>query len=80
MPNPLSHSLFQEYTPTELHHQGVERLITCYDKGLERTKAVYRQEVLEIEYKNTRGRRKIEVIRTKSKDFKKQKKSKSPDS
>jgi len=75
MQNPLSHSLFQEYTPTELHHQGVERLITSYEKGLERIKAVYRQEVLEIECRNTRGRRKIEVIRTKFKDFRKQKKA-----
>ncbi|RIA80714.1 hypothetical protein C1645_838193 [Glomus cerebriforme] len=53
MPNPLSHCLFQEYLPTQLYQQGVERLIACYHNGLERIKAVYQQEVLEIEYRNT---------------------------
>jgi hypothetical protein len=73
--DPLSHNLFQEYPPTELHHQGVERLIVCYQKGLERIKAVYRQEVLEIECRNTQGRRAVEVVRTKFKDFSEQKKT-----
>ncbi|GBC42514.2 hypothetical protein GLOIN_2v1487371 [Rhizophagus irregularis DAOM 181602=DAOM 197198] len=54
MSDPLSHNLFKEYPPTELHHQGVECLIACYEKGLERIKAVYRQEVLEIECGNAR--------------------------
>ncbi|GBC28632.1 hypothetical protein GLOIN_2v1480545 [Rhizophagus irregularis DAOM 181602=DAOM 197198] len=75
MSDPLSHNLFKEYPPTELHHQGVECLIACYEKGLERIKAVYRQEVLEIECRNARGRRKTEVVRTRVKDFN-QKKSK----
>ncbi|UZO16957.1 uncharacterized protein OCT59_008323 [Rhizophagus irregularis] len=61
MSDPLSHNLFKEYPPTELHHQGVECLIACYEKGLERIKAVYRQEVLEIECGNARGRRKTET-------------------
>ena len=68
MTDPLSHNLFQEYPPTELHHQGVERLISCYQKGLERIKAIYRQEVLEIESKNTQGRRIAGVVRIKVKD------------
>jgi len=71
----LSHNLFHEYPPTELHHQGVERLIVCYQKGLEWIKAVYRQEVLEIECRNTQGRRAVEVVRTKFKDFSEQKKT-----
>ncbi|CAG8648960.1 5272_t:CDS:2 [Rhizophagus irregularis] len=60
MSDPLSHDLFQEYQPTELHHQGVE---------------LYRQEVLEIECRNTHGRRAIEVVRTRLKDFTQQKKN-----
>ena len=73
MSDPLSHSLFQEYPPTELHHQGVERLIACYQNGLERIKTIYRQEVLEIESRNPQGRRATEVVRTKFKDFKQKK-------
>ena len=76
MPDPLSHNLFQEYPPTELHCQGVERLIACYQKGLERVKAVYRQEVLEVERRNPQGRRTVEVARTKLKDFNERKKTK----
>ncbi|RHZ77506.1 hypothetical protein Glove_177g73 [Diversispora epigaea] len=76
MSDPLSHDLFQKYPPTELHNQGVERLIACYQKGLERIKKVYRQEVLEIESKNTQGRRITEVVRTKLKDFTEKKKGK----
>ncbi|UZO07800.1 uncharacterized protein OCT59_028074 [Rhizophagus irregularis] len=75
MSDPLSHDLFQEYQPTELHHQGVERLISYYQKGLARIKTVYRQEVLEIECRNTHGRRAIEVVRTRLKDFIQQKKN-----
>ncbi|PKK60415.1 hypothetical protein RhiirC2_793343, partial [Rhizophagus irregularis] len=55
MSDPLSHDLFQEYQPTELHHQGVE--------------------LLEIECRNTHGRRAIEVVRTRLKDFTQQKKN-----
>ena|SRR5437763_10865480 len=40
--DPLSHSLFEEYKPTKLHEKGVERLIACYEEGLERIKAVYK--------------------------------------
>jgi hypothetical protein len=75
MSNPLSHDIFQEYQLTELHHQGVERLISCYQKGLEQIKPVYRQEVLEIECRNTHGRRAIEVVRTRLKDFNHKKKN-----
>jgi hypothetical protein len=77
MSNPLSHNLFQKYPPTELHSEGVKRLIACYQRGLERIKKVYRQEVLEIESRNTQGRKVIEVVRTKLKDFDEQKKGKS---
>lgn len=74
MSDPLSHKLFQEYPSTELHCQGVERLIACYEKGLKRIKAVYRQEVLETECRNARGRRTTDVVRTKLKDFNDKKK------
>ncbi|RHZ81301.1 hypothetical protein Glove_122g92 [Diversispora epigaea] len=69
MDDPLSHQLFQKYTPTELHQEGLNRLIACYPDGLERIKAVYRQEVLGIECRNPKGRRTIGVVRTKLKDY-----------
>ncbi|GBB93562.1 hypothetical protein RclHR1_21980006 [Rhizophagus clarus] len=71
MADPLSHQLFQEYKPTEMHQEGLNRLIACYPDGLERIKAVYRQEVLEIERRNPQGRRTIGVVRTKPKDYNK---------
>ncbi|CAB5194617.1 unnamed protein product [Rhizophagus irregularis] len=52
MDNPLSHQLFQKYTPTEIHQKGLDRLIACYPNGLERIKVIYRQEVLKIESRN----------------------------
>ncbi|RHZ70952.1 hypothetical protein Glove_264g46 [Diversispora epigaea] len=71
MDDPLSHQLFQKYTPTELHQEGLNRLIACYPDGLERIKTVYQQEVLGIERRNPQGRRTIGVVRTKPKDYNK---------
>ena len=75
MDNPLSHQLFQKYTPTEMHQERLGRLIACYPNGLERIKGIYRQEVLKIESRNTKGRRMVGVVRTKVKDYNNQKKS-----
>jgi hypothetical protein len=74
MDNPLSHQLFQKYTPTEIHQEGLDRLIACYPDGLERIKGIYRQEVLKIETRNTKGRRAVGVVKTKVKDYNNQKK------
>lgn len=76
MDNPLSHPLFQKYTPTQMHPEGLNRLIACYSDGLERIKEVYRQEVLKIETRNTKGRRATGVVRMKFKDYNDQKKRK----
>ena len=35
MSDPLSHPLFQEYKPTEMHKEGLNRLFNCYPNGLE---------------------------------------------
>jgi len=67
MDNPLSHQLFQKYTPTEMHKEGLSRLVACYLDGLERIKGIYRQEVLKIENRNPKGRRAVGVVRTKLK-------------
>ncbi|GES96424.1 hypothetical protein GLOIN_2v1482460 [Rhizophagus clarus] len=75
MDDPLSHQLFQKYTPTEIHQEGLDRLIACYPNGLERIEGIYRQEVLKIESRNTKGRRAVGVVRTKVKDYNNQKKS-----
>ncbi|RHZ46541.1 hypothetical protein Glove_615g48 [Diversispora epigaea] len=74
MENPLTHPLFQNYTPTQMHQEGLEKLISCYPNGLERIKKIYRQEVLKIESKNTQGRRATEVVKTKLKDYNNNKK------
>ena len=76
MPDPLSHQLFQEYIPTELHQEGLNKLLNCYPNGLERIKMVYRQEVLKTENRNPQGRRAIGVVRTKVKDYNDMKKQK----
>ena len=73
--DPLSHQLFQEYTPTEMHKEGLSRLLDCYPIGLERIKAVYRQEVLKTEERNPQGRRTIGVVRMKVKDYNSKKKA-----
>ncbi|CAB4385653.1 unnamed protein product [Rhizophagus irregularis] len=73
--DPLSHQLFQEYTPTEMHKEGLSRLFDCYPNGLERIKAVYWQEVLKTEDRNPQGRRTIGVVRTKVKDYNSKKKA-----
>jgi hypothetical protein len=75
MDNPLSHQLFQKYTPTEMHQEGLDRLIACYPGGLERIKGIYRQEVLKIENRNPKGRRAVGVVRTKVKDYNSKNKS-----
>ncbi len=59
-----------------MHQKGLEHLIACYLNGLERIKRIYRQEVLEIEHKNTQGRRAINVIRMELKDYNNKKKEK----
>ena len=76
MSNLLSHQLFQEYTPMEMHKEGLSRLFNCYPNGLERIKAVYQQEVLKTECRNPQGRRTIGVVRTKVKDYNSKKKVK----
>lgn len=57
MDDPLSHQLFQNYPPTEIHQEGLDRLILCYSNGLERIKGIYQQKVLKIESRVTKGRR-----------------------
>src|SRR6266498_2607979 len=49
--NLLFHQLFQDYTSTEIHQEGLKCLIACYLVGLEHIKGVYCQEILEIECK-----------------------------
>ena len=69
MTEPLSHKLFQECTPTQMHPEELKRLISCYPNGLERIKEVYRQDILQIDNKNTRDRKAVGVVRMKLKDY-----------
>ena len=56
--------------------ERLDRQIAFYPDGLERIKEVYRQEVLGVESRNTKGRRATEVVRMKFKDYNDQKKRK----
>ena len=58
-----------------MHLKGLKHLIACYSNGLEQIKKIYRQDVLGIEHRNTRGRRALGVIRIKLKDYNEQKKA-----
>ena len=66
---PLNHPLFKNNS--QLNHEGCQKLYKCYNAGLERLKEIYRQEILQIETIDTRGRRAKEVIVSKVKDVKK---------
>ncbi|PKY32595.1 hypothetical protein RhiirB3_450885 [Rhizophagus irregularis] len=63
-----------KYPPTEMNQEGLDYLIACYPNGLKRIKGIYRQEVLKIESRNTKGRRAVGVVRTKVKDYNSNKK------
>jgi len=54
-----------------LNNEGCQKLFKCYNAGLERLKKIYRQEILQIEMVNTKGRRAKEVVVSKVKDIKK---------
>ncbi|RHZ76864.1 hypothetical protein Glove_188g88 [Diversispora epigaea] len=69
MEDPLCHSIFHEMEPPELNKLGYKKLIACYTNGLERMQKIFRQEVLQIEVKNTTGRRALGVRKMKHKDY-----------
>src|SRR3954469_914514 len=52
-------------------HEGCQKLFKCYDAGLEKLKKIYRQEILQIETVNTKGKRAKEIVVSKVKDIKK---------
>src|SRR3954447_20319147 len=58
-----------------MNKEGLNKLLNCYPNGLERIKAVYRQEVLKTEHRNPQGRRTVGVVRTKMKDYNNKKKA-----
>ncbi|GBB89767.1 hypothetical protein RclHR1_16570002 [Rhizophagus clarus] len=66
---PLKHPLFKNNN--QLNNEGCQKLFKYYDAGLERLKKIYRQEILQIETVNTKGRRAKEVVVSKVKDIKK---------
>ncbi|CAI2197535.1 15165_t:CDS:2, partial [Funneliformis geosporum] len=56
---PIKHQLFKNCN--QMYLKECQKLIGCYNAGLERLKAIYHQEVLKIELINTKGRRAKEV-------------------
>ncbi|RGB21729.1 hypothetical protein C1646_777396 [Rhizophagus diaphanus] len=50
--DPLSHEIFKDLKPPELHKEGYERLVTYYKNSLERMQVIYKQDVIKIEPQN----------------------------
>ncbi|CAG8552210.1 1854_t:CDS:1 [Ambispora leptoticha] len=75
--NPKDHYLFS--TAQELTEQGYQRLFNLYNNGIQRTRAILRQDVYGLEDRITIGRRKREIIRYKNSDLNIKKKRKSED-
>ncbi|CAB5192746.1 unnamed protein product [Rhizophagus irregularis] len=69
MVDPLSHEIFKDLEPPELHKEGYEKLVACYKNGLERMQVIYKQDVIKIEPRNAKGRRALEIRRTRYKDY-----------
>ncbi|RGB42591.1 hypothetical protein C1646_750774 [Rhizophagus diaphanus] len=69
MMDPLSHSIFKNLEPPEIHQEGYKKLIACCENSLERMRIIYKQDVIKSEPRNAQGRRALEVRRTKHKDY-----------
>lgn len=57
MTDPLSHQIFKELEPPAINKKGYEKLLACYENGLERMRAIYKQDVIKSEPRNAQGRR-----------------------
>ncbi|PKC56013.1 hypothetical protein RhiirA1_402454 [Rhizophagus irregularis] len=75
MDNAIDHDLFKKNSPPQLNQEGLMKINQAYEDGLGRIKKIYRQEVIKIEAINTKGRRKLSVMKTKVSDLSKNKKS-----
>ncbi|GBB92683.1 hypothetical protein RclHR1_20400001 [Rhizophagus clarus] len=75
MIDPLSHEIFKDLEPPELHKEGYKRLVACYKNGLERMQVIYKQDVIKIEPQIAQGRRALEIWRTRHKDYTEKKKT-----
>ncbi|CAG8820084.1 572_t:CDS:2, partial [Dentiscutata erythropus] len=60
MDNPLFYQLFQKYTLTELHQEGLNRLIACYPDG--RTIRLVRTKLKDYDKKSSRNEVEKEII------------------
>jgi hypothetical protein len=75
MDNAINHDLFKKNSPPQLNQEGLIKINQAYEDGLRRIKEIYRQEVIKTEVVNTKGRRKLSVMRTKVSDLSNNKKS-----
>src|SRR6266496_3204268 len=46
MADPLSHQIFKDLKPPEIHEEGYKRLLACYENGLKRMQIIYKQDVI----------------------------------
>ncbi len=49
MADPLSHQIFKDLKPPEIHEEGYKRLLACYENGLKRMQIIYKQDVIKSE-------------------------------
>lgn len=52
MTDPLSHQIFKDFEPPEIHKEGYEKLLACYENGLEQMRVIYKQDVVKSEPRN----------------------------
>ncbi|RHZ85386.1 hypothetical protein Glove_66g76 [Diversispora epigaea] len=76
MDNSINHNLFKKNSPPQLNQEGLIKINQAYENGLRRIKEIYWQEVIKTEAVNTKGRRKLSVIKTKVSDLSKKSKKK----
>ncbi|GET01277.1 hypothetical protein GLOIN_2v1813984 [Rhizophagus clarus] len=58
MIDPLSHEIFKDLEPLELHKEGYKRLVACYKNSLERMQVIYKQDP-QADTQESKKRRKI---------------------
>ncbi|GBB99618.1 hypothetical protein RclHR1_35830001 [Rhizophagus clarus] len=57
----LLYDIFKDLKPPEIHKEGCEKLIACYNSGLERMQMIYKQDVIKSEPQNAQRRRALGI-------------------
>ena len=57
MADPLSHQIFKDLELSAINKEGYEKLLACYENGLERMRVIFKQDVIKSEPRNAQERR-----------------------